>query len=401
MIAYYRRFVGKLVVCLFLFNLLSLGFCQIGLANTNEPVKDSSGDPYIDYLVQRDGVKGYPDGSFHPERTITRAELAVMCSKAVGLTNYKPEKGAFSDVLSTHWAFEYIESAVKSGFIKGYSDRTFHPSAPVSRAEMAAFLIAFKGLVTPVTVLPTGITDVNTSWAKNQIAAALNSGIMIMQSISEFAPDREVTRGQAACSIAMMINLSPVADTGDTLLTAFASNTPVAYDCDQYKSIDEFQPGDQVWASDNQLNWSQKTVKFSQGTGDYGTSSVLVKVTYMAGDQSDNLLVTRNQIFLMPNGKLNTADRLVPGKDSLVMYDGSQAPVTQITIGTFKKGVHHISTSITPAESPDGHLLSAKGVVVGDYSLQLAVNRPSFTQRYMVDRWDTLPFIGTKEYSKD
>ncbi|MDD4516339.1 S-layer homology domain-containing protein [Massilibacteroides sp.] len=55
------------------------------------------------------------------------------------------EKKEFIDVPETHWAYSAIQEFVSKGIIKGYSDDTFKPDAPITRAEVAAILARLRG----------------------------------------------------------------------------------------------------------------------------------------------------------------------------------------------------------------------------------------------------------------
>ena len=78
-----------------------------------------------------DTAKG---GAFRPNEAITRAELAAMLAQ---FADAKPVKGVkFSDVSAEHWAYEAIAIAAKMGWIEGYPDGTFRPDATITRAEM-------------------------------------------------------------------------------------------------------------------------------------------------------------------------------------------------------------------------------------------------------------------------
>ena len=86
-------------------------------------------------------LTGYPDGTFRPEGTITRAEFAVIAVRFQfeGDPDNFPPAGMFSDV-SGHWAEGYIAYAYGLGYVQGYEDGTFRPDAPITRAEVATLL---------------------------------------------------------------------------------------------------------------------------------------------------------------------------------------------------------------------------------------------------------------------
>lgn len=106
------------------------------------------------------------------------------------------------------------------------------------------------------------------------------------------------------------------------------------------------------------------------------------------------LLATGIQPFLMKDGTLKQANKLVPGQDMLVMSDGSTTPIVSMEVGLFNKGVHHIATSQEAATSVDDHLMIANGIVVGDYAAQLGLSAGTIKNSY-----EAHPDFGTKEYA--
>ena len=78
-------------------------------------------------------ITGYPNDTFKPNASITRAEFAAIAARfsdaeATGICS-------FTDVPANHWAASYIALAEELGWINGYSDGTFRPNQPITRAE--------------------------------------------------------------------------------------------------------------------------------------------------------------------------------------------------------------------------------------------------------------------------
>lgn len=97
------------------------------------------GDWYADtvgYAVQRGIVSGYPDGSFKPNKPITRAEFAAIASRFDALA--QGNAISFSDLAPSHWGYNAIRSAATKGWISGYPDNTFRPEQAITRAEVTA-----------------------------------------------------------------------------------------------------------------------------------------------------------------------------------------------------------------------------------------------------------------------
>ena len=98
-----------------------------------------AGDWYantVGYAVQRGIVSGYPDGSFKPNKPITRAEFAAIASRFDALA--QGNAIAFSDLAPSHWGYNAIRSAATKGWISGYPDNTFRPEQAITRAEVTA-----------------------------------------------------------------------------------------------------------------------------------------------------------------------------------------------------------------------------------------------------------------------
>lgn len=87
---------------------------------------------YIQGLAKLNVVSGFPDGKFHPEEPVTRAQFAAVLRQAF-LKSQSPSAQPFSDVRSNYWAADAIGAARSSGFLAGYPNNRFRPDAPVRR----------------------------------------------------------------------------------------------------------------------------------------------------------------------------------------------------------------------------------------------------------------------------
>ena len=89
----------------------------------------------VNYLASIDIITGYDDGSFQPNRNITRAEFAAMISRVDDLEDNATQP--FGDVSEDYWASSYIISAYLKGWINGYPGMVFLPENHITRAEVA------------------------------------------------------------------------------------------------------------------------------------------------------------------------------------------------------------------------------------------------------------------------
>lgn len=92
----------------------------------------------IDYLIDRDIIKGYPDGSFRPNENVTRAQVAVLLTRALGISTANVKNPNYQDVPVTHANYKEIAAAQNAGIFQTVP--IFNPSGTVSRATMAIIL---------------------------------------------------------------------------------------------------------------------------------------------------------------------------------------------------------------------------------------------------------------------
>lgn len=123
-------------------------------------------------------IKGIGNDQFAPNRTITRAEFAVIAMRFANLS--ATVTNPFTDIASNDWYYSAVTSAVSYGWITGYSDGTFRPYATITRAEVATIVnrmlarTADRDFVDGNAV--THFDDVpNTYWAYYSIAEATNA----------------------------------------------------------------------------------------------------------------------------------------------------------------------------------------------------------------------------------
>lgn len=152
---------------------------------------------YIEHLVKKGAITGYPDKSFQPDATITRAEFAVVLVKALGLSG---EGKVFADT-AAHWAKEYIATAAAHGIILGYSDEEFGPDDLITREQMAVMIVKAAGL--EVGSGETGFTDKTdiSPWAREWVLAAVSNDLMSGYPDNSFKPQNNASRAEAVAVI--------------------------------------------------------------------------------------------------------------------------------------------------------------------------------------------------------
>ncbi|OAS19001.1 hypothetical protein A8708_27090 [Paenibacillus oryzisoli] len=143
-------------------------------------------------------VTGYPDGTFKPNHTVTRAEFAVMLMNTLKLQGVGGKLNFTDRGEIGAWAQQAIALAVREGILHGYEDGSFQLNAEITRAEMAVVIAEALGKVAE-TDSGTGFADDNhiAVWAKGSAAFVLQSGIMLGKGDNLFAPKDHATRAEA------------------------------------------------------------------------------------------------------------------------------------------------------------------------------------------------------------
>ena len=120
-------------------------------------------------------VTGYEDGSFKPENTITRAEMAVILCKMVGIDEVtcnenKSVPSKFSDVAVNEWYTGYINVAAGKGFLSGFPDGTFRPNDQLTMNQVLTLCVNALGRGEYVATMG--------AWPANYITEATKLGLL-------------------------------------------------------------------------------------------------------------------------------------------------------------------------------------------------------------------------------
>ncbi len=158
----------------------------------------------INNLVTRGAIKGYPDGTFRPDATITRAEFTTVVVKAFNFANSNGR--VFSDT-SGHWAKDYIATATAAGIVGGYNNSIFGPNDPVTREQMAAIVVKAANLTPAAAENQFADSSSITGWAREAVATAVNNHIIRGYPDNTFKPGGKATRAEAVAVIVNALNL--------------------------------------------------------------------------------------------------------------------------------------------------------------------------------------------------
>jgi mono/diheme cytochrome c family protein len=127
-------------------------------------------------LAARCITAGYPDGTFAPDRAVTREEFAAFVAKAF-LSDTSPSRTSFRDVARSRWSADSIARGVAAGFFRGYPDGNFRPTAAMTREEAIASLVNGLGLVGGDGHL-FSFDDAPSPWAVSAVSTAEVQGML-------------------------------------------------------------------------------------------------------------------------------------------------------------------------------------------------------------------------------
>ncbi|CAM3228713.1 S-layer-like y domain-containing protein [Filibacter tadaridae] len=198
-----KRFLSIFIVLGLVFSLVT----QVSAASATFKDVPASHPFYkeITFLLDR-GVISAKD-KYGVNDKVTREEVAVMVSKAVGL-NGTQTSTKFKDVPKSNRSSGYINSAVNAGIINGYSDGTFRPKLIVNRGQMAIFLANAFDLKVDSS---SNFKDVKPSMASySAIKKIVQAKITTGYSDNTFRPNDTLTRGQISAFLARAMDSGKV-----------------------------------------------------------------------------------------------------------------------------------------------------------------------------------------------
>ena len=191
---------------------------KTNIINPGKSFEDIAGNKdkaAIEALAERGIISGKAEKSFEPYATMTRAELATIIARALGL----PQRNCdtFSDVASDDWFYSYVGTAYAYGIIKGVSERVFNPDGTVTREEaavMVARAVELCGIATQMDI--SSARDIlaqfadyvkASDWSQSSLAFCYNKKILD-DSVMDIRPVDAITRAETAAMLYNMLLLA-------------------------------------------------------------------------------------------------------------------------------------------------------------------------------------------------
>ena len=115
----------------------------VGAAQFSDVDLSAEDAPYLAWAVDCGIVTGFDDGTFRPERTLTREQMAVMLARFCTLSGMTADSGAdgYADAGSiSAWAVDEVALCTALGLVQGDAQGRFRPQSNLTRAQIAAIL---------------------------------------------------------------------------------------------------------------------------------------------------------------------------------------------------------------------------------------------------------------------
>ncbi|MBE7032062.1 MAG: S-layer homology domain-containing protein [Ruminococcaceae bacterium] len=156
-------------------------------------------------------IRGFEDGTFRPDATLTRAEFVTIINKMYG---FKVEtENVFADVIPGEWYYKDVLCGVQAGYIKGHDDKTFRPNDTVTREQVCVMM----NRILNVELIPYGkkITDTVSDWAKDSVEKLVSNRFFTLEEGGKFRALQPITRGETCealekCIVDVPIEIVPV-----------------------------------------------------------------------------------------------------------------------------------------------------------------------------------------------
>ncbi|BDI16382.1 hypothetical protein ANSO36C_21840 [Nostoc cf. commune SO-36] len=158
---------------------------------------------FIRELVKLGIINGFPDRTFKPDATMTRAQYAALLVKAF---NPSPNRSAikFKDVPDDFWASKVIQQAYRGLFLSGFPDNTFGPNKNIQRVQVIVSLVNGLGLSSDGTATLKAFDDQAKipEYAKDEVVKAIDKEIIVNHpNLKQLNPTRDATRGEVAAIV--------------------------------------------------------------------------------------------------------------------------------------------------------------------------------------------------------
>ncbi|MFC5650050.1 S-layer homology domain-containing protein [Paenibacillus solisilvae] len=187
------------VVCLCLASSVQ-GPASASSASPFNDISNNYGKKAIIHLYERNIITGTSASTFSPDKPITRAEFVTVLDRLLGLTAVNSPISSFTDVAKQSWYSGWIQAAVQLGLAEGVSASAFAPEKPVTRQEAAALIIRALKQSAADSSQAAAFKDASliAAWAKPSVVTMQKLGLVKGDDSGRFHPIDPITRQDTA-----------------------------------------------------------------------------------------------------------------------------------------------------------------------------------------------------------
>jgi len=328
-------------------------------------------------LVTQGIFAGYPDGNAYLDKDMTRAEFAKVVALLTGLETSTTGTNSYQDQnYANAWYKPFVEAVTKAGYMQGTTTGTkklFNPNGKVTVQEMAATLVRAAKLEVPTT----GINNSASAWAKGEVQAAINAGLISGTSNFTAAATRgllvDTAYSYQTAVVKPAVTSYEVTDNGATVVFTLANGEKVTvkpttalkpnvattvtftYDGKDYSESVTWKVTDATKVeSAAASNLKQVTVMFdgqvdkssAENVNNYSIPDLTIEsamlsadnrsVTLLLADTANNMLANNRQTSVkVSNVKQNTGATVISGTVNFTPSDVAVPTITEVNaLGT-------------------------------------------------------------------
>lgn len=309
--------------------------------------KDFWAFEYIADLADRGVISGYEDGSFKPNRTVSRAEWAKIMVDAAGVT-VNDNSVKFND-MQDHWANKYVNAA--KNYLTGYTDGSYRPNQAATREDVTVAMVRLKGYdLSEVDYSYLGAFTDNDSisnYAKGYVAVAIAENLISGFEDGTFRGQDTLTRAEAATLLYRAFkhgNADKVVDIADTpAQTPAPSKTAAPEKNDEYKQQAESakktpkptkQPTPEPTEEPTPEPTEEPTPEPTETPKPYAVDTVVKAdvggYLQYSKDDDDNIYYNENNAVYKTNINDKNKDKIIDGKD--IVIDNEEMTLSDFVI---------------------------------------------------------------------
>ncbi|MGR6836620.1 S-layer homology domain-containing protein [Syntrophomonas erecta] len=335
-----QRWISVVALLMFLVTAILPG--QALAARSFSDTNGHWANSYIERLSTLGYINGYPNGTFKPDQSMSRAEFTTALINCMEVKPSNSSVKSFED-MAGHWAINYINEAVKRGIlIPSEYPRGLDPNGDIKRSEASVMLVRALGQQPDNGTLPFTDSDtVERSMYKGYIKKAYDLGLIAGFPDGSFEPFREMTRAQVCTVLTKFIDQPQDKDSTPT------PNSPVYPDTGSTGTLKYIAVGEQLF------DLKTSPVAIRSNFNDIPVNTLTVSGNTVLANNSLVLgLTSSSNPDIVINNTRYGISRLSVSGDKLVIYP-SYRKINTLTEGSYRYNSDFIKLYINSAATND------------------------------------------------